>query len=95
MAKARTAAQKAASRRNLAVARKAKSNLSGTKVKSGSTAAWNKRQSTLAPSTLMRKYTDTLKKAAASKTLEGRKAHEAKAEVFYKAFQTASKKVKK
>lgn len=95
MAKARTAAQKAASRRNLAVARKAKSNLSGTKVKSGSTAAWNKRQSTLAPSTLMGKYKKALAGAHSAKTDAGRKHHEAKAEVFWKAYQSASQKAKK
>lgn len=121
----RTAKQRAASKRNLMAARKARSrNASGSSGGLGSmgtasaakarafarkpkgasaqnagskaaSASWEKRQSGLAPSTLLKKYNSSLKSAAAARTDAGRSHHEAKAEVFWKAYKTASKSSKR
>lgn len=102
----RTAKQRAASKRNLMAARKARSrNASGSSGGLGASAqnagskaasaSWEKRQSGLAPSTLLKKYNSSLKSAAAARTDAGRSHHEAKAEVFWKAYKTASKSSKR
>lgn len=99
MPKRRTAKQAAASRKNLEKARKSRSrNTSGStvvKVNFGgpkSTADWDKRQESLAPSTLMNKYRKSLAGIRTAKTAAGRAHHEKKAEVFWNAYQKASKK---
>lgn len=98
MTKARSAKQKAASRRNLVAARKKRSKSASSNVIQASfggpksTQSWNARQETLAPSTLMAKYRKSLAGIRTAKTEAGRKHHEAKADIFFKAYQKASKK---
>ena len=91
---AQVAAQKKAAAASAAKRKKAAGSSNVTKVQFGgpkSTATWNKRQESLAPSTLMKKYKGALKGISTARTAAGRAHSEKKAETYWNAYQKAKK----
>lgn len=94
---AQVAAQKKAAKASAAKRRSSGGSSSVTKVNFGgpkSTADWNKRQESLSPATLMKKYNSALRGIKTARTEAGRQHSEKKAEVFWNAYKKANKRKK-